>query len=106
LSDAPADGVPIDNAYTGWSGEACITWPARGVRLDLRLPQLCENLAVPHEGYCLVYRPPAEQPFFCFEPITHPIDAFHLPGRPGLRVLETGQSMHLDLRWRFAAFDG
>ncbi len=52
------------------------------------------------DGYCLLYRPPAG-PAFCFEPVTHPIDAFHQPGQPGLRVLHTGESLSLQVQWRF-----
>ena len=51
--------------------------------------------------FCLVYRPP-QGPAFCFEPITQPIDAFHLPGRPGLRTLNEGEGCSLMVRWRFA----
>ena len=38
---------------------------------------------------------------FCFEPVTHPIDAFHVDGHPGLQVLQTGQSLRLAVQWRF-----
>jgi aldose 1-epimerase len=98
LQNAPAVGAMIDNAYTGWSGEAHVTWPARGLRLALRCRDVVERGGA---GYCLLYRPPAE-PFFCFEPITHPIDAFHLPGRPGLVELRRGESLHLQVQWRHA----
>ena len=50
--------------------------------------------------FCLVYRPP-QGPAFCFEPITQPIDAFHLPGRPGLRTLSKGEACSLRVQWRF-----
>lgn len=33
---------------------------------------------------------PAGARFFCFEPVSHPINAHHLPGRPGLRLLNRG----------------
>jgi aldose 1-epimerase len=46
-----------------------------------------------------VYRP-GHGPALCFEPITHPIDAFHLPGRPGLRVLAQGETLRLHVQWR------
>lgn len=96
INDAPAWGPLIDNGYTGWAGHAAISWPERRLGLTLRVPSV-----TPGQGYCLLYRPP-EGPFFCFEPITHPIDAFHLPGRPGLRVLNHGESMSLEAQWRFA----
>jgi len=101
LQNAAAVGPSIDNAYSGWSGEAHITWPPLGLRLSLRCRDIVEQ---GRAGYCLLYvfgRPPAE-PFFCFEPITHPIDAFHLPGRPGLVELRRGESLHLQVQWRHA----
>lgn len=93
----PATGTLIDNGYTGWQGTARIEWPDRG--LCVTLEQVEPETG---ERFCLVYRPPVGNSF-CFEPITHPIDAFHIDGRPGLRVLEQGQSMRLDVRWRIEA---
>ena len=51
------------------------------------------------QHFCLVYRPP-QGAAFCFEPITQPIDAFHLPGQPGLRVLGPGERFSLKIHWR------
>ncbi|MFK7674070.1 aldose 1-epimerase, partial [Pseudomonas sp. 2024-204] len=42
--------------------------------------------------FCLVYCPPG-QDFFCFEPVTHPVNAHHLPGHPGLTLLHKGQTL-------------
>ena len=58
-----------------------------------------ENQALRND-YFLLYRPP-DQAFFCLEPVTHPIDCFHLPDRPGLRVLRTGESLAMQVQWRF-----
>jgi aldose 1-epimerase len=91
-------GFLLDNAYTGWSGEACITWPEHHLQLTVRQPDV-QSRAL-HDGYCLVYLPPSGLAF-CFEPVTHPVDAFHLPGCPGLRELQTGESLSLRLEWRF-----
>jgi aldose 1-epimerase len=98
---ADANGSLIDNGYTGWGGTACISWPERNLQLTLAMPNFArEGGAAEH--CCLIYRPPVG-PAFCFEPITHPIDAFHLPGTPGLRTLAAGESMSLEMQWRFAA---
>jgi aldose 1-epimerase len=83
---APLDGPLIDNCFTGWDGRAVIEYPDRGLTLTMTMADC--------NGYSLMYRPP-ELPFFCLEPITHPIDAFHMPGRPGLRMLAKGESMVL-----------
>lgn len=98
---ADANGSLIDNAYTGWGGTACIRWPERDLQLTLDMPHFARD-GGPAQHHCLVYRPP-HGAAFCFEPITHPIDAFHLAGRPGLRTLASGDSMSLQMQWRFAA---
>jgi aldose 1-epimerase len=54
------------------------------------------------QHFCLIYRPP-QGPAFCFEPITQPIDAFHMPGQPGLRVLGQGGQCSLNIQWRVAS---
>jgi aldose 1-epimerase len=97
---APANGGLIDNAYTGWGGTAQIDWPERGLRLTAHMPDF-EKDGGTAQHYCLVYRPP-QGPAFCFEPITQPIDAFHQPGQPGLRTLAQGESMVMNVQWRYA----
>ncbi len=97
----PAHGSFIDNGFGGWQGRATIDWPEHGLRLRVEMPHFAEDGGA-DAHWCLVYRP-AEGTALCFEPITHPIDAFHLPGRPGLRVLQPGEAMQLEVAWRFEA---
>jgi len=95
-------GDLIDNAYTGWDGRARIEWPERGLALQMRtLPIQTPNGPRP-PTYCLLYRPPAGNAF-CFEPITHPIDAFHFDDKPGLVTLAPGQALGLSVEWRVIA---
>lgn len=89
---ASLDGPLIDHCFTGWNGEAVISYPDRGLELALTMRDC--------NGYALMYRPPGLD-FFCLEPISHPIDAFHMPERPGLKVLACGESMSLELVLRF-----
>ncbi len=98
---ASAHGGLIDNGYTGWGGTAQIDWPERGLTLTAHMPDFDRDGGA-DQHYCLVYRPP-QGPAFCFEPITQPIDAFHLPGQPGLRVLAQGESCALRVQWRVSA---
>lgn len=92
------NGTLVDNAYTGWSGQASIVWPEHQLELDIRVPEIHDKGL--NDGYCLLYRP-AQGPGFCFEPVSHPIDAFHAPGQPGLQVLRQGESLSLYTEWRF-----
>jgi aldose 1-epimerase len=95
---APANGPLIDNGYTGWGGKASIAWPELGLQVTASMPDF-ERVGGAAKHFCLVYRPP-QGPAFCFEPITQPIDAFHLPGQPGLRVLGPGEQFSLNIQWR------
>jgi aldose 1-epimerase len=90
----PAHGSFIDNAFHGWDGVATVRWPSWGLQVQLRQIEP----VVQGGGHCLVYRPPHGEAF-CLEPITHPIDAFHLPGQEGLRLLRKGESLRLSVVW-------
>lgn len=100
-----AAGSLIDNCFTGWDGSARVTWPDK--KLQLTLQQL-SNSTVNAEvsahsvasSYLLVFRKAAGD-HFCLEPVSNLIDAFHLPGQPGLQVLEKGESLTLAVSWRF-----
>lgn len=83
---APLAGPLIDHCFDGWDGEAEIAYPDKGIVLTMQM----EN----SPGYTLMYRPP-QYDYFCLEPITQPIDAFHMPGRPGLVELSKGESFSL-----------
>lgn len=96
LDPVPADadfnqprGLPerlIDNSFTGWNGRARIDWLDAGMALEIGTS--------PALRFYQVYAPPG-RPYFCFEPISHPADAFNFPApdaRPGLVVLAPGDS--------------
>jgi aldose 1-epimerase len=100
------NGTPVGNAYTGWSGlarPACIAWPDHGLELTLQIPELLGLKR--NDGYCLLHRPPV-RPTFCFETVTHPIDACHMPGRLGLSTLYTGERLMLHMEWQFSRSPG
>ena len=81
--ERPLPDAWINNGFAGWSGMARVLWPEHGLRLTVT--------ATPELGTCIVYSPDRAAPFFCLEPVSHPVDAFHLPGMPGLRVLQPGE---------------
>ena len=85
-SPSTLEGPLIDNCYSGWNGKAVIEYPDRSISLTMVMPDC--------NGYTLMYRPPGLA-YFCLEPITHPIDAFHMPDQPGLALLGHGDSLAL-----------
>ena len=78
----------INQGFSGWDGSATITQGAGAVSLDLRSGGL---------GTALVYSPSDRAGFFCFEPVSHPVNAHNLPGRPGLVVLGPGEQLSVSM---------
>jgi aldose 1-epimerase len=82
-------GLPerlVDNSFTGWNGSAEIAWSDLGVRLSIT--------TIPSLDYFQLYAPPGRE-YFCFEPITHPANAFNLPAPhtgAGLTALASGEA--------------
>nr|WP_274709298.1 aldose 1-epimerase [Nitratireductor luteus] len=83
----------INNAYTGWRGSATVLQPELGLSVEITAPDM---------DVAIVFSPDGNADFFCFEPVTHAVDAFNQQGMPGLRVLEPGAEMAMEMRiaWR------
>ncbi len=88
---APLPRSWINVGFAGWDGSAEVLQPDHTL-----------TLSAPDLSTLIVYSPGPEAPFFCVEPVSHPVDAHNLPGRPGLVSLAPGQTMTLSLRldWR------
>jgi aldose 1-epimerase len=85
----------INNAFAGWDGTADISWPEHhaGLRIE----------ASPPLDFYVVYSPSEDSDFFCFEPVSHVVDAHNRSPTDrwnGLSVLDPDQGM--DARCRFA----
>ncbi|MBV8416417.1 MAG: aldose 1-epimerase [Verrucomicrobia bacterium] len=85
----------INNCFVDWDGRATILWEDRALALDI---EACPPLAD-----FILYSPSAEAPFFCFEPVSHAVDAHNLPPGPeahGLVVLSPGRTLCAECRFR------
>jgi aldose 1-epimerase len=72
----------INNGFAGWNGSATLAWLERELALIVEASQ-------PISTY-LLYSPGASANFFCFEPVSHLVDAHNICDRPedgGLVVL-------------------
>ncbi len=94
-----ADGAPlppdwINNAFADWTGSATIVQPASRLAVTLGADTPLTTT--------IVYSPSSEADFFCFEPVSHPVDAHNLDGQPGLIQLADGETLTLSMRldWR------
>jgi aldose 1-epimerase len=85
----------INNAFLGWDGRARVLWSDRGLALEIR--------ANPPLSTYILYLPGGDSDFFCFEPVSHLIDAHNLPGGApagGLIVLAPQETMSAACRFR------
>ncbi len=72
----------------GWNRQARIAWPRRELAVDIE--------ASDELGTYVLYSANGASDFVCFEPVSHPVGAFNLPGGPhhyGLKTLRDGESL-------------
>ncbi|ANL25796.1 MULTISPECIES: aldose 1-epimerase [Rhizobium] len=85
----------INNGFVGWNGCADVVWPEFGLGLAISASPTLSNY--------IAFSPSADAPFFCFEPVSHAIDAHNLPGgadRHGLIRLAPGESTSISCRYQ------
>ena len=87
---APLPDAWVNNAFEGWNGRASIVQPDDAIVVTVE--------ASPSLNVFVLYSPARDADFFCFEPVSHPVDAHH---GSGLTTLEQGgsTSARLRLRW-------
>jgi aldose 1-epimerase len=83
---APLPDEWINAGFSGWDGGATIRQPGMVVSV---LAGGCDTT--------IIYSPDAGSGFFCFEPVSHPVDALNLPGQPGVVGLEPGEGLTLTM---------
>jgi len=81
---APLPDAWINQGFSGWDGHALITQGPAATSLHLTTTGLTT---------ALLYSPSTTADFFCFEPVSHPVDAHNLPGQPGLAPLAQGAGL-------------
>jgi aldose 1-epimerase len=93
---APLPQGWINKGFSGWDGRAQIVQGPGATSLQMTSEGL---------GIAFLYSPSDAADFFCFEPVSHPVDAHNLPGQPGLVRLAPGetQTASMTLTWGPAA---
>jgi aldose 1-epimerase len=84
----PVSDCVLDHCFEGWPGTARIVQPDSGIEVTVN--------ATTGSAYCVVYTP-ADEPYFCFEPVTHCTGAFEADDmrEAGLKILQPGETLHL-----------
>lgn len=75
----------LNVGYSGWSGRAVIQLDVMRVTILAQTPWL------------MLFRMSGE-PFLCLDPQTHPVNAHHMQGQPGLQVLAQGERCHFAMQ--------
>ncbi|WP_448955265.1 aldose 1-epimerase [Labrys neptuniae] len=88
----------LNNAYEDWNGLADIAWPEMSLSVRIGANDLFRRF--------MVYAPDADRSFFCFEPVSHTPNALALPDWPGLRILETGETLTGSLTMTIEDWEG
>ncbi|MCE8019397.1 aldose 1-epimerase [Halomonas sp. MCCC 1A11036] len=88
----------IDNLFTAWNGRAELSWPERGVTLEVRADT----------SRYLVFSPGEQADFFCFEPVSHDVDAHRFAdsssqglASEGAGLVTLGEGECCEVRCRF-----
>jgi aldose 1-epimerase len=92
------DNMILDNCFDGWDGQAAITWPTRGYRMDIE--------ASPVFGHLVIYIPD-DRPYFCVEPVSHANNGFALHALGvedvGYRLLANGDRISGEVSFRVSS---
>lgn len=82
------DGLILDTCFGGFDGNASITYPSRGFKIDMT--------ARTDFNHIVVWSPENEN-FFCLEPVTNATDAFNLAAAgvagTGIKTLDPEESL-------------
>jgi aldose 1-epimerase len=87
----PVERADIDHCFTGWSGAARISWPAKEWALEISgSPEL------PHAVVCIR----SDLDAFCFEPVAHMNDALNRHEQDGMPIVQPGESFSASIAFR------
>ena len=97
LDFSKAKSVPengLDNCFTGWNQQAELSWPSRGMKVQIEADTMFTEYHVYSMG--------REGDFVCFEPVSHPANNHHWPNgsQQGLTVLKPGESIKTHCSFR------
>ena len=84
---APLPAGWVNNGFDGWDRRATIVQPQESIAVTLT--------ASPELDVYILYSPSPDAGFFCFEPVSHPVDAHH---GEGLTTLDDGATMSAAMR--------
>lgn len=79
----------LDNCFSDWDGVAQIVYPEKELRIEISCSESFKHY--------LVYSP-AEQDYFCFEPMTHVPNCLNMLDYGSMQILQKGETLSGELR--------
>jgi aldose 1-epimerase len=91
---APIPGRWVNNGFEGWTGQARIDWPERGIALEVSTPGCARYFLFRSDtSFDAGFR----GDFFCFEPMSHSANGQNL-AESGLVVLQPSERLEIQVR--------
>ena len=84
----------VNNWFDGWDKRARIDWLDRGLAVEIEASDRLDRY--------VLFSPSGDADFFCFEPVSHPVDAFNLAEGPlahGMARLDPGATLEGSARF-------
>ncbi|TWX72455.1 aldose 1-epimerase [Colwellia sp. C1TZA3] len=89
----PIQGSNLDNVFTGFTGDATVTWPEFKAKATISTSSNC--------NFMVIYSPEGKD-YFCLEPVTHCTDAINMMGKgiknTGMVSLAPQEKMTVSMR--------
>jgi len=86
-------GSNLDNVFTGFTGDATVTWPEYEAKATISTSSNC--------NFMIIYSPEGED-YFCFEPVTHCTDAINMMNKgiknTGVMSIAPQENMTVSMR--------
>lgn len=80
----------LNNCFEGWDCRAGLVWPEHGLSATIDTDPVFSRY--------MLFSPPPDFAFLCFEPMSHTADGFHHPDFGGLQRLAPGETMGGSMR--------
>ncbi|WP_295805999.1 aldose 1-epimerase [uncultured Nitratireductor sp.] len=80
----------LNNCFEGWDRFAALNWPENGLLATIEADSVFSRY--------MLFSPPPDFAFLCFEPMSHTANGFHHPNFGGLIKLAPGESMSGEMR--------
>ena len=85
----------VNNGFDGWDGHARICWAEYNAGVEIKGSKEFQNYFIFNSDR--KFEPDFKDDYFCFEPMTHTVNAHLINSFPGLKKLSAGEVLNSEL---------